>query len=76
LVLYLFLLGFASSRLLESFADGYLRAPKHGGTAAPGEPWYWFFLAIYGVMILVAIWGLADLSRGKKSSTDMTRDRD
>jgi hypothetical protein len=78
LVLYLFLLGFALFRLLESFSDGYLRAPKYDGTASPGEAGYWFFLAIYGVMILFAIWGLVDLSRQKKSSTDtrMTRDGD
>jgi divalent metal cation (Fe/Co/Zn/Cd) transporter len=78
LVFYLFLLGFASFRILESFSDGYLRAPKYDGTASPGESGYWVFLVMYGVMILVAILGLVDLSRRKKSSTDArtTRDRD
>jgi hypothetical protein len=76
LALYLFFLGFALFRILQSFSDGYLTAPKYGGTASPGEPGYWVFAAIYGIMILLATFGLVDMSRRKKSSTRtrMTRD--
>jgi hypothetical protein len=76
LALYLFLLGFALFRILESFSDGYLRAPKFDGTASPEEPAYWLFLAVYVFFILVATVGLVDLSRRNKSSIRMRRTRD
>ena len=63
--LYLFLLGFASFRVLRS-ADGYIRNPKYGGPALPSEPAYWVFGALYLGMIALGIWGLADVWRKMK----------
>jgi protein-S-isoprenylcysteine O-methyltransferase Ste14 len=66
--LYLFLLGFASFRILQSAADGYIRNPKYGGPALPSEPAYWIFGALYLAMMLLGIWGLADVWRKMKKN--------
>lgn len=66
--LYLFVLGFASFRMLQSAADGYIRNPKYGGPAAPSEPAYWLFGALYLGMMLFEIWGLADVRRKMKKN--------
>jgi hypothetical protein len=64
---YLFLIAFASVRLLESAADGHIRAPKWGGHASPSESLYWLYGAVYGGMLAIGILGLAGVRRRMKS---------